>query len=106
MVGGLCNVLTVRGSSLNLRNVDEGIQECFQKPCAGSITCSGAHTTQGMSNIFLYIAVYIMYFLAMALHRQYNKHIILSGKDNRTFIQVSSGFFITVAAAAGFDLKM
>lgn len=41
----------------------------------------------GMSNIFLYIAVYIMYFLAMALHCQYNKHIILPGVDNCTTIQ-------------------
>lgn len=44
-----------------------------------------------------------MYFLAMALYCQYNKHIILSGVDNCTTIHFS---FLTVTAAAGFDLRI
>lgn len=81
---------------------DEGTQECVQTHVLDPLPVE-AHTTLGMSNIFLYIAVYIMYFLAMALHCQHNKHIILSGVDNCTTIQFA---FLTVAAAAGFDLRM
>lgn len=63
-------------------------------PCAGSITCTQAGATCGMTNIFLYIAVNIMYFLAMALHCQCNKHIILSSTDNCAIIHKYRTFII------------